>query len=234
MSESRPPAAEVPTIVTSAPSSVLKHRVLGSARAEPAPLRRERLRQSLTLVGLSWVIALGVFTFAGGPRPMGRPLTLVVGTAGGTAAIVALCVWVLLLRGRSSLGRSKLLMLPVAIGAVPAILFWKVFWSMQFEGALNEWTTRPGFRCLALTLAIAACPLMAFVFIRSSSDPKHPALTGFAAGVGVGSAATLLTDLWCPVAFIPHLLLGHALPVMLLGGIGMLLGVFFIQLRDKK
>lgn len=234
MPESRPPATELPTVITSAPSSLLKDRVLEASRAEPAPPRRERLRQSMALVGLSWVIALGVFALAGGPRPTGRPLALVVGTAGGTASIVAVCVWVLLLRGRSSLGRSKMLMLPVALGAVPAILFWKVFWSMQFEGALNEWTTRPGLKCLALTLAIAACPLLAFVLIRSSSDPKHPALTGFAAGVGVGAAATLLTDLWCPVAFIPHLLLGHALPVALLGGIGMLLGVFFIQLRDKK
>jgi hypothetical protein len=105
---------------------------------------------------------------------------------------------------------------------------------MQFDGALDEWPTRPGFKCLALTLGIAACPLMAFVLIRSSSDPKHPALTGFAAGVGLGAASTLLTDLWCPVAFIPHLLLGHALPVALLGGIGALLGVFVIQLREKR
>lgn len=54
-----------------------------------------------------------------------------------------------------------------------------VFWSMQFAGGLDEWPTRPGVKCFALTVAIAACPLLAFVLIRRSSDPKHPALTGF-------------------------------------------------------
>jgi len=87
---------------------------------------------------------------------------------------------------------------------------------------------------LALTLGIAACPLVAFVIARRGSDPKHPALTGFAAGIGIGATATLFTDLWCPVAFIPHLLLGHALPIATLGGFGALLGSLFIRLRNKE
>lgn len=234
MSEPRSPAPELPSVESSVPSDFLKERVLIAAKSQNAASRQQRLRHTLLLVGGSWTIALAVFTLAGGPRPSGRPLALLVGTAGGTASIVAVCVWALLLRGRSSLGRSKQLIWPVALGAIPAILFWKVFWSMQFDGALDEWPTRPGLRCLALTLAIAACPLLAFVIVRTSSDPKHPALTGFGAGVGIGAVATLLTDFWCPVAFVPHLLLGHALPVALLGGVGALLGVLFIQLRRNN
>ena len=231
MNESRPvPSAPPPK---SGPNPLVKERLLAAARRTPAPTRRERARHVTLIVTLSWVIALVVFVSAGGPRPTGRPLALSVGTAGGTASIVAVCVWALLLRGRSTLGRSRQVLLAVALGAVPSILVWKVFWSMQFEGALDEWPTRPGLKCLALTLAIAAVPLLAFLLTRSSSDPKHPALTGFSAGVAIGATSTLLTDLWCPVAFIPHLLLGHVLPVALLGGAGALLGVVVLRLREK-
>ena len=98
-------------------------------------------RKGLALRSRSASVA-SVFSCCASAR---RPLALQVGTAAGTASIVALCVWALLLRGRSSLGRSRSLLLPVSIGAVPAILFWKVFWSMQFSGGLDEWPMRPGF-----------------------------------------------------------------------------------------
>jgi hypothetical protein len=80
-------------------------------------------------------------------------------------------------------------------------------------------------------LSIAWCPLLAFVFARRGSDPRHPIATGFAAGLAIGALTSLLTDLWCPVAYIPHLLLGHFLPVVLLGGLGAWLGRLFIALR---
>ena len=49
------------------------------------------------------------------------------------------------------------------------------------------------------------------------------------AGAGLGSA--LLVDLWCPVSYVPHLLLGHVLPIVILsvaGGLigGRVLGIF--------
>lgn len=214
-----------------APSPDLKARVMAAAQTRQSTLRKQWLSQSLLLIAASWLIALAVFVFAGGVRATGRSASMMIGSATGTASIAALAVWVLLTRGRSSLGRTRALLLPVITGSVPAILCCKVVWSMQFTGGLDQWDTRPGFKCLALTLSIAACPLIAFVAIRRGSDPQHPALTGLAAGVGVGAAATLFTDLWCPVAFVPHLLLGHALPVVLLGSLGTLLGSLFIRMR---
>lgn len=183
------------------------------------------------MLTVSWALALGVFAVAGGVRPTGREASLMIGTASGTALLAALFGWRLLTRGNSSLGRARSALLPVIIGAVPALLVWKVLWSMQYPGGLEQWETRPGLRCLGLTFAIALCPLIAFVAVRRGSDPRHPALTGLAAGIGVGAIATLCTDLWCPVAFVPHLLIGHALPVALLGGIGALLGNLFIRIR---
>lgn len=213
------------------PIADLKARVLAAAELQDSPPRRRWVAQSLVLIATSWLVALVVFMFAGGVRPTGRSTLQMLGTAGGTASVAAIAVWLLLTRGRSTLGRTRALLISVAAGTVPAILGWRIIWSMQFAGGLEHWDTRPGFRCLGLTLSIAACPLLTFVVVRRGSDPQHPALTGLAAGVAVGAAANLFTDLWCPVAFVPHLLLGHALPVVLLGGLGTLLGSMFIRLR---
>lgn len=233
MNETEPRVDPALTLDASRPSADLKARVLAASSKQPqaTPPRKRWLWQSLTMLTVSWALALGVFAVAGGVRPTGREASLMIGTASGTALLAALFGWRLLTRGSSSLGRARSALLPVIIGAVPALLVWKVLWSMQYPGGLEQWETRPGLRCLGLTFAIALCPLIAFVAVRRGSDPRHPALTGLAAGIGVGAIATLCTDLWCPVAFVPHLLIGHALPVALLGGIGALLGNLFIRIR---
>src|SRR5690606_16573518 len=136
-------------------SAALKERTLAAARRRVVPVREQRARRTLLLVGVSWLVAIGVFVWAGGPRPIGRPLALQAGTAGVTASIVAVSIWALLLRGHSSLVRRASLLWAVALSAVPAILSWNVIWSLQFDGALDEWPTSPVFRCLALTLGIA-------------------------------------------------------------------------------
>jgi hypothetical protein len=82
-----------------------------------------------------------------------------------------------------------------------------------------------------LALALGILPLVAFVVSHRASEPRRPALTGFAAGIAIGCVAALLTDLWCPVAYIPHLLLGHILPISILGGLGACLGGRFVALR---
>lgn len=130
------------------------------------------------------------------------------------------------------LGRTRRLLVPISIGSPLLIVAWKIFWSAQYEGASSAWAARPGLRCLLLSLSLAVCPLIAFVIARRSSDPRRPALTGFSAGVAMGCIAALLTDLWCPVAHLPHLLLGHLLPIALLGVIGAWLGRRWIALDN--
>jgi len=44
----------------------------------------------------------------------------------------------------------------------------------------------------------------------------------FGAGAGLGSA--LLIDLWCPVSYVPHLLIGHVLPIAVLASVGAAVG----------
>ena len=226
------PLGNVPTSAPE-PSGALKARILADAAAHPSPTRRAIVRETVALTVTSWLFALGVFTYAGGPRTTGRPLGLVFGTATGTALAVALVVWAALCNGRSSLSRAPRTVLPALVGAPIAIFAWKLFWSSRYPGGLDACLTRPGFRCLGLGLAMGLFPLIAFAVSRRASDPGRPVLTGFAAGVAIGCVTSLLTDLWCPVAYLPHLLIGHVLPIALLGGLGASLGRRVVAFRDQ-
>jgi len=213
--------------------SQLKARVLSEIAQRPAPTRRSLARQAAVVTAASWVIAAVIFFLAGGIRITGRPASLVIGTAIGTGLVVGAVVWAALGRGGSTLGRARQALLPIVIGSPLAILAWKLFWSAQYSGALDQRPTRPGFRCLGLSLSIGLCPVIAFMIARRRSDPIRPGLTGFAAGVAIGCVTALLTDLWCPVAHLPHLLLGHLLPIAALGALGAWLGRQLVGMRGK-
>jgi hypothetical protein len=212
-------------------SPELKERILRTVAPRSKPTRQMIVRQTVALTVGSWLISLVVFFYAGGPRVVGRPLSLVVGTALGIVAIAGVAMWSALGRGRSPLGRTRQVLIPIVIGAPALVMAWKIFWSAQYLGAFEEWPTRPGFKCLALSLSLGICPLTAFAVARRSSDPRRPVLTGFAAGVAIGCVTALLTDLWCPVAYVPHLLLGHLLPIALLGVLGAWMGGQVLALR---
>jgi hypothetical protein len=51
-----------------------------------------------------------------------------------------------------------------------------------------------------------------------------PTATGAAFGAGAGLGSALLIDLWCPVSYLPHLLVGHVLPIALLAAAGAAIG----------
>jgi hypothetical protein len=212
-------------------SPELKARILRTVAARPQATRQMVVRQTVALTVGSWMISLFVFFYAGGPRVLGRPLSLVVGTALGIVAIAGVAMWSALGRGRSTLGRTRQVLIPIVIGAPALVVSWKIFWSAQYFGAFEEWPTRPGFKCLALSLSLGICPLIAFAVARRSSDPRRPVLSGFAAGIAIGCVTALLTDLWCPVAYVPHLLLGHLLPIVLLGALGAWMGSVAISMR---
>lgn len=212
----------------------LKARVMAQVAARPSPDRRTIARETAVLIAASWALAIAVFLYAGGARVMGRPISLVLGTVVGTALATAVIVVVALFRGHSTLSRPPHILIPFLLGSPVAIFLWKISWSWQFAGAMDAWTTRPGFRCLKLGLALGVAPLLAFVVARRSSAPTRPALAGFAAGIAIGCVSALLTDLWCPVGYVPHLFLGHMLPIVILGGLGALLGRRFLGVDPES
>ena len=214
------------------PSQDLRSRVLGAARAEPAPTRPQTQRRAALLLLAAFATSLATFWLVGGVRIGGnnagtlteRPTTLVLATALGTALLAFLVAWIAFARGRSALGRPRVWLAGVALASPALLLLWKVSVSAQVPHMMDRWSERVGLRCLPLSLAIGVFPLVAFVLARRGSDPVHPVALGAALGAASGTLAASLVDLWCPVAYLPHLLLGHVLPLVLLTLAGALWG----------
>ena len=197
------------------PPADLRARVLAATSREPAPTRGElRLRNAALLLSGIVVPALVFFAY-GGVRATNRPGGLIAETAGGAALVALTALIVAVSRGRSMLGRAGVWLLALAVATPVALFAWKVLVSSQFPGAMAQWPGRIGFRCLRLSCLMMAWPLVAFVMTRRGSDPTHPVLTGAAVGAAIGASTWVFVDLWCPVAYVPHLLLGHVLPCVL-------------------
>ena len=225
----------------------LRARVLAAAAADASPTRAAVKRRNLLMSMLAVASAVGAFAiFAlltsegqlvrlGGEvaphRHLERSVWLVVTTAGGALGVAAAALWFALCRGRSMLGRPRSRLL-CGIALIPLGLFaWKVGCSMAFADPMAEWSARPGLKCLSLSLLVAAAPLLALLAVRRRA-PVHPALNGAAIGVACGACAWVALDLWCPVASVPHLMLGHVLPLCVLAGMGALLGQVLLSLRQ--
>jgi hypothetical protein len=229
-------------------SAELKASVLAAAAAEPSPTRAAVNHRNILLGLLAAVGGVGAFVIfalltsdgevvrlggeVGPHRHLERSVWLVVTTAGGALGVAAIALWFALCRGRSMLGRSRSGLL-YGIALIPLGLFaWKVSSSLAFGDPMAEWPDRLGLKCLSLSLLVAAGPLLAFLAARRSA-PVQPALNGAAIGVASGACAWVLLDLWCPVASVPHLLLGHVLPLCILAGTGALLGQALLSLRSR-
>jgi hypothetical protein len=171
-------------------------------------------------------VQLLVFLSIGGMSRNARPELLVVETATGAGVVALVAVVVALGRGRSMLGRSVAVLLALSLVTPVALFAWKLGVSSRFAAMTDAWPERRGFVCLRLSCGLSAWPLVAVVLMRRGSDPVHPHLTGAALGAAVGACSWVFVDLWCPVAYVPHLVLGHALPLVLTILAGAWLGRF--------
>ena len=204
-------------------SPELKQRVLAAVADVPAPTRSQVLRTRAWLFACGIVGALAIFFLEGGVRITARPPSLMALTSLGTAVIVGVGVWVLFTRGRSVLGRSGIQLLTAAVASALLFIAWRYRVSAAF-GLTDDWPARPGFRCLALSIATGALPLVGALLSARRTVPASPIATGAAFGAGAGLGSALLVDLWCPVSYLPHLLLGHLLPIGVLALLGGVLG----------
>jgi hypothetical protein len=214
-------------------SPQLKQQILAAARHEPAPVRRQVVLQTLVIAAAAVAIPLVAFFAVGGARFGQRPLSLVLATTLGAFAIAAFTLVLALGRGPRMLGRARGVLVLAGIIAPLAFLAWKAGLSAEFELASAS-PTRPGYRCLVLTLSFALAPLSALFFLRRGSDPTHPRSLGLALGIAAGTSAVALVDLWCPVGHLRHLVLGHVLPVLALGVLGVWLGQRWLSVRSNQ
>jgi hypothetical protein len=226
----------------------LRARVVAAAAAEASPTRAAVSRRNVFISMAAAASGIGAFViFAvlmsqselvrlGGEvathQRLDRSVWLLVTTAGGALGVAATALWLALWRGRSMLGRSRSSLL-YGSALIPVGLFaWKVISGLAFGYPMIAWPERPGLRCLSLSLLVASGPLLAFLAVRRRA-PIRPALNGAAMGVAAGACAWVAVDLWCPVASVPHLLLGHVLPLGILAAVGALLGDALLSLRDS-
>ena len=229
-------------------SATLKARVLAAAAAEPSPTRTAVERRNRLLAVIAAASGIGAFMLFAALMSEGqllrlggdiapqqrveRPVWLVFTTAGGALGIAAAALWLTLRRGRSMLGRSRTLLLYGGL-LIPITLFaWKVGSSVVLGDGMLLWPERAGLKCLSLSLLVAIGPLLSFLAMRRSAV-VYPELNGAALGFAAGACAWLAVDLWCPVAYVPHLLFGHVLPMFILAAVGALLGRIFLSLHRR-
>jgi hypothetical protein len=199
--------------------------VLSAVQAEPAPTQTAVRQRGWVTFAICAAIALAIFAEAGGARIYDRPSLLVAWTCVGWIVAASAAAALGVARGRSTLGRPTESLIVLVIGLPLALLAWKIGVTVPFGPKMMEaWPGRPGFRCLGLSLAMAAPLLVALVVMRRRSDPVHPGIAGAVLGMTAGVAAGTLVDLWCPIAHLPHVLLGHILPLLLLAAIGAWVG----------
>jgi hypothetical protein len=216
------------------PTPDLKHRILAAAASEASPTRRQRVVGTALRMTSALVVPLLLFAMVGGAGLGPRPLGLVAITVLGTCVIAAWALFEGFDRGPSMLGRSRGRLLATAVLVPVAFLIWKVAATSGVPHMMDPWPDRPGLRCFGVTALFAAWPLVALAWERWGSDPVHPRVLGLALGVGTGAAAAVLVDLWCPVGHVPHLLIGHVTPMLLLGGLGALVGARVLGVRAGR
>jgi hypothetical protein len=211
----------------------LKARIMEAARQRPVPTRREVMgRVTVTLVS-AIVVPIVAFLAFGAVRPGPRPWSLIIATAAGAFGIAAAAVWTAFGRGGQMVGRARTRLLAMTIAAPATFVLWKLLWSGQYDHMMDAWPERPGLKCFALTMLLAAWPFLALSSIRRASDPTHPRALGAALGVATGTCAAVLVDLWCPVAHPGHLAVGHVLPIAILGLVGVWVGDRILAIRSK-
>lgn len=174
------------------------------------------MRLLLAAVSCAVVLAAWGGIRAGGVNEglqLTRPNALLLATTIGAAAMTGFATWAAISRGRSMRGRRLEWLAAVAILTPLALLAWKAGVSMAFDGMTQVWPERVGLRCMRLGLMAATPPLAALLFLPGSIGLQHARATGLALGVAAGAWAWVAIDLWCPVAHLPHLLLGHVVPL---------------------
>jgi hypothetical protein len=182
-------------------------------------------------VGIAGAVTL--FFVKGGLRVTDRPPSLVALTALGTAAIAGSGMWLLFTRGRAGLRRPPVVLLAAALLSTLGFVAWRYGISALYDRA-GIWPSRVGFRCLELSVATGGLMLFAALMSWRHTEPVTPKATGAAFGAGAGLSSALLVDLWCPVSYMPHLLLGHVLPIGILALVGGLIGGRLLRIFTKK
>lgn len=209
-----------------------KARLMAAIQREPSQTRpAAKVWTWLVLPAAVIVAAALYFAFDGIEHGKGRSAWFYVTCAVSWTAVAAVSLWGALGHARAASWRSRSALAAFAL-ATPAFLFASMFAvALVDPDVATVHPERTGYKCLGLTLAAAAFPLVALLYAKRESDPVHPSFTGAALGSACGAAAGIMVELWCPVAAPQHVAVGHILPIVVLAGLGALLGRRTLGLR---
>src|SRR5262249_59316742 len=194
----------------------LRQRVLALAAMTPSPTRAATRRANGLALLTAATASVTIFVRAGGIRPAGRPVALVVATALQALAVAAGACALAVGRGARASGRSRRALVGLVVLVPLLLLAGKLVLTAGWADRIGPLVYRTGFRCLGLSIAIGAAPLPAFLWIWRLRDVPATGLHGAAPAVAAGAGAWAFVDAWCPLAEPAHLALGHVLPIALL------------------
>jgi hypothetical protein len=207
--------------------------VLARARREPALTRAALTARHRAIAFVVLLIPLLIFVALGGVRVAPRPSELALLTALGSTFLAGAAAIFGFARGRSMLGRPRAALLCVVL-LTPGLLFaWRTLATSRYPAMMVEWSERPGLRCLLLSVVLSLVPLVGALWSRRGTDPVHPQLSAAGIGASVGAGTWVLVDLWCPVGYVPHVLLGHVAPLVLIILVSALLGGRVLAQRSE-
>jgi hypothetical protein len=206
-------------------SAELKERIQAAVRQSPSRTRADVTREKWLVALGSLAVALGLYMGFDGPRHgEGRPTWFFASSIATWVVVASASMWGASGSGRSALGRSRPWLLAIAFGTPALLLGVSLVMAYTHPEVTVLGAEKIGFKCLGLTFAAAACPLIGLAIVRRSSDPVHGRLAGAALGAASGASAGVMVQLWCPVAAPAHVLFGHILPIVVLGVAGAILG----------
>ena len=212
----------------------LRASILDQAKKVPSPNRSQTRRANAIAIVLG-VATAATMLAALGLTLGGRPLPFVLLTLVGWAVIALATSVVGEGRGKTMLGRARVVVVVFALASAPAIFAWvmgcTIGWPEVREGA---GTIRQHVACLLATLLLSTGPLVALAFVRRASDPVHPRATGAAIGAAAGAWGGVLIDMHCPLVQPMHIALAHIAPVVIYATIGALVGSRLFGVRASS
>lgn len=210
--------------------SDLRARILANAAVTPSRTRSEGRRRAALVYGAATLVGIVVFEAWGGlGHSAGRPRVLTFAMAFGAVALAVAASAVGWWRGATMVGRPARLLWTAPL-LVPAMT---LVWMFAFHDRYVEPFARVGYRCLVLSLVAGGALLFAAAWLRRGTVVRYAPLAGAALGATAGAWSAVLVDLWCPLTNVPHALVGHVLPIVLLSSLGAVLGRTMLRLRRQ-
>lgn len=211
-------------------SPTLRDQVLAAAAAAPSPTRSSARHSGALLYACATSAMLAVFFAAGGlGHSDARPAQLTWTIAVGALVLSAITVFLVARRRASMLDRPRqwlvgaMLLLPVATFA----------WLTAFSARYAAPAAKVGWRCLGLTIALAALPLAVVMWRRRGTATASSAWLGAAFGAASAGCAAVFVDLWCPLTDVSHVAVGHVLPLFGLMLVGAAVGRLVLPLQNR-